>query len=369
MQDTKPPFRADHVGSLLRTATLRKAREKRASGEISAAALSEVEDREIEYVIRKQEDVGLKSITDGEFRRTSWNYDFLERLEGVESYTGRRKIKFDAQGPQPRAILLRVVGKLGGYTPHPMIEHFKFLKAHTKQAPKVTIPSPSSLHFRYGRDAVPESIYPAMEDFYRDLGRSYAKTVRAFADAGCRYLQLDEVNFAYLCDPALREMVAARGEDPATLPAIYAGMINAAISDIPPDMTITMHLCRGNFRSSFVASGGYEPVAETLFNAINVHGYFMEYDSDRAGGFEPLRFVPKGKRVVLGLVTTKSGDLESRDDIKRRIDEAAKHIALDQLCLSPQCGFASTEEGNVLSEAEQWAKLRMIVEIAEEVWR
>jgi 5-methyltetrahydropteroyltriglutamate--homocysteine methyltransferase len=268
MQDTKPPFRADHVGSLLRTATLKKAREKRANGEISAAALSEVEDREIDNVIRGQEDVGLKSITDGEFRRTSWNYDFLERLEGVESYTGERKIKFDAQGPQPRAILLRVVGKLDGYTPHPMIEHFKFLKAHAKQAPKVTIPSPSSLHFRYGRDAVPESIYPAMEDFYRDLGRSYAKTVRAFADAGCRYLQLDEVNFAYLCDPALRETVIARGEDPATLPAIYAGMINAAISDIPPDMTITMHLCRGNFRSSFVASGGYEPVAETLFNAI-----------------------------------------------------------------------------------------------------
>ena len=265
-------------------------------------------------------------------------------------------------------MLLRVVGNLGGYAPHPMIEHFKFLKAHTKQTPKVTIPSPSSLHFRYGRDAVPESIYPAMEDFYRDLGRSYAKVVRAFADAGCRYLQLDEVNLAYLCDPSLRELIIARGEDPATLPAIYAGMINAAISDIPPDMTITMHLCRGNFRSSFVASGGYEPVAETLFNAINVHGYFMEYDNDRAGGFEPLRFVPKGKRVVLGLVTTKSGDLESRDDIKRRIDEAAKHIALDQLCLSPQCGFASTEEGNVLSEAEQWAKLRMIVEIAEEVW-
>ena len=368
MQDTKPPFRADHVGSLLRTATLKEAREKRARGEISAVALSEVEDREIEHIIRRQEEVGLKSITDGEFRRTSWNYDFLERLEGVESYTGERKIKFNAQGPQPRAVLLRVVGNLGGYAPHPMIEHFKFLKAHTKQTPKVTIPSPSSLHFRYGRDAVPESIYPAMEDFYRDLGRSYAKVVRAFADAGCRYLQLDEVNLAYLCDPSLRELVIARGEDPATLPAIYAGMINAAISDIPPDMTITMHLCRGNFRSSFVASGGYEPVAETLFNAINVHGYFMEYDNDRAGGFEPLRFVPKGKRVVLGLVTTKSGDLESRDDIRRRIDEAAKHIALDQLCLSPQCGFASTEEGNVLSEAEQWAKLRMIVEIAEEVW-
>ena len=368
MQDTKPPFRADDVGSLLRTATLKEARERRARGEISATALTEVEDREIEQVIRRQEEVGLEFITDGEFRRTSWNYDFLERLEGVESYAGERKIKFNAQGPQPRAVLLRVVGKLGGYAPHPMIEHFKFLKAHTKQTPKVTIPSPSSLHFRYGRDAVPESIYPAMEDFYRDLGRSYAKVVRAFADAGCRYLQLDEVNLAYLCDPSLRELIIARGEDPATLPAIYAGMINAAISDAPPDMTLTMHLCRGNFRSSFVASGGYEPVAETLFNAINVHGYFMEYDNDRAGGFEPLRFVPKGKRVVLGLVTTKSGDLESRDDIKRRIDEAAKHIALDQLCLSPQCGFASTEEGNVLSEAEQWAKLRMIVEIAEEVW-
>ena len=368
MQHTKPPFRADHVGSLLRTATLKEARERRARGEISATALSEVEDREIEHIIRRQEEVGLKSITDGEFRRTSWNYDFLERLEGVESYTGERKIKFNDQGPQPRAVLLRVVGKLGGYAPHPMIEHFKFLKTHTKQTPKVTIPSPSSLHFRYGRDAVPESIYPAMEDFYRDLGRSYAKVVRAFADAGCRYLQFDEVNLAYLCDPSLRELIVARGEDPATLPAIYAGMINAAISDIPPDMTITMHLCRGNFRSSFVASGGYEPVAETLFNAINVHGYFMEYDNDRAGGFEPLRFVPKGKRVVLGLVTTKSGDLESRDDIRRRIGEAAKHIALDQLCLSPQCGFASTEEGNVLSEAEQWAKLRMIVEIAEEVW-
>jgi 5-methyltetrahydropteroyltriglutamate--homocysteine methyltransferase len=207
-----------------------------------------------------------------------------------------------------------------------------------------------------------------MENFYRDLGRSYVKVVRAFADAGCRYLQLDEVNLAYLCDPSLREHVVARGEDPATLPAIYAGMINAAIADIPPDMTITMHLCRGNFRSSFVASGGYEPVAETLFNAINVHGYFMEYDSDRAGGFEPLRHVPKGKKVVLGLVTSKSGKLESRDEIKRRIDQAAKHVALDQLCLSPQCGFASTEEGNVLSEDEQWAKLRTIVAIAEEVW-
>jgi 5-methyltetrahydropteroyltriglutamate--homocysteine methyltransferase len=368
MSCTKPPFRADHVGSLLRPVTLKAAREQRARGEISAEALEDVEDREIENVIRRQQEVGLKSITDGEFRRVSWNYDFLERLDGVESYAGERKIKFAGSGPQPRSILLRVIGKLGGYTPHPMIEHFKFLKAHTGQTPKVTIPSPSSLHFRYGRDAVPEAIYPAMEDFYRDLGHSYRKVVRAFADAGCRYLQFDEVNLAYLCDPSLRGQINARGEDPAALPDVYAGMINAAIADIPADMTITMHLCRGNFRSSFVASGGYEPVAEALFNAVKVHGYFMEYDSERAGGFEPLRFVPKGKMVVLGLVTSKSGALESRDELRRRIEQAAKYVALDQLCLSPQCGFASTEEGNVLSEDEQWAKLRTIVEIAEEVW-
>ena len=364
----KPPFRADHVGGLLRTAHLREAREKRVRGEMTAEALKAVEDREIEGAIRKQEGVGLKAVTDGEYRRTSWNYDFFERLQGVESYPGERKIKFNAQGPQPRPMLLRVVGKLGGYTPHPMVEHFKFLRAHAQAMPKMTIPSPSSLHFRYGRDAVPESIYPTMEEFYRDLGESYRKAVRAFADAGCRYLQLDEVNLAYLCDPSLRDYVVARGEDPAALPSVYAGLINAAISDIPSDMTITMHLCRGNFRSSFVASGGYEPVAEVLFNNINVHGYFMEYDSDRAGGFEPLHFVPKGKMVVLGLVTSKSGTLESRDEIKRRIEQAATHVPLDQLCLSPQCGFASTEEGNVLSADEQWAKLRLIVEIAEEVW-
>jgi len=367
-QRTKPPFRADHVGSLLRTAPLKEAREKRKSGEISAPALQEIEDREIAQLIRKQEEVGLKSITDGEYRRISWNYDFLENLDNVESYVGERKIKFAATGPQPRPILLRVIGKLGGYKPHPMIEHFKFLKEHTRRTPKLTIPSPSSLHFRYGRDAVPETIYPSMEDFYRDLGQTYRKAVHAFADAGCRYLQLDEVNLAYLCDPALRKVASDRGEDPAALPGIYAGMINAAIADIPPDMTITMHLCRGNFRSSFVASGGYEPVADTLFNKINVHGYFMEYDTERAGGFEPLRFVPKNKTVVLGLVTTKSGTLENKDDIKRRIEQAAKFVSLDQLCLSPQCGFASTEEGNALAEEEQWAKLRMIVEIANEVW-
>jgi len=366
MPRSKPPFRADHVGSLLRPAALKEARAKRERGEISADALKAIEDREIENVIKKQEAVGLWSVTDGEFRRAFWNYDFLGKLDGVEAYLGERKIKF--QGPQPKPMILRVTGKLGAYSPHPMIEHFRFVAAHTKAAPKMTIPSPSSLHFRYGRDAVPETVYPAMDDFYRDLGESYRKAVRAFADAGCRYLQLDEVNFTYLCDPKLRQFVANRGDDPERLPHVYAAMINRAISDIPADMTIAMHLCRGNFQSTFVASGGYEPVAEILFNAIKVDGYFMEYDSERAGGFEPLRFVPKGKMVVLGLVTSKSGKLESKDALKRRIDQAATFIDLDQLCLSPQCGFASTEEGNILAEDEQWAKLAMVVEVADEVW-
>jgi methionine synthase II (cobalamin-independent) len=366
MLRTKPPFRADHVGSLLRSAALKDARAQRERGEIGADALKAIEDREIDALIKRQEAVGLQSITDGEYRRASWQTDFLTALDGVESYVGERTFKF--KGPQPRPILLRINKKLGGYAPHPMIEHFKFVQSHTRATPKMTIPSPSTLHFRYGRDAVPESIYPSMDDFYRDLGTAYRKVVHAFADAGCRYLQLDEVNFTYLCDPELRKQVAARGDDPERLPQVYAQMINAAIADIPADMTISMHLCRGNFRSTFVASGGYEPVAEILFNTINVRGYFMEYDTERAGGFEPLRLVPKGKTVVLGLVTTKTGALESRDELRRRIDAAAKFIGIDQLCLSPQCGFASTEEGNLLAEEEQWAKLRMIVDLGQEVW-
>jgi 5-methyltetrahydropteroyltriglutamate--homocysteine methyltransferase len=365
MMRTAPPFRADHVGSLLRTAGLKEARAKREHGKIDAATLKTVEDAEIVTLIGKQEAVGLASITDGEYRRASWQTDFLVGLDGVESYHGERKFKF--QGAQPRPILLRLKGPLK-FSGHPMVEHFKFVAAHTTRTPKMTIPSPSTLHFRYGREAVPEAIYPTMDAFYRDLGATYGRVVRAFADAGCRYLQLDEVNLAYLCDPALRAQVRDRGDDPATLPAVYAGMINAAIADIPADMTITMHLCRGNFRSTYVAAGGYEPIAEMLFNTIGVHGYFMEYDTARAGGFEPLRFVPKGKTVVLGLVTSKSGTLESRDEIKRRIEEAAKFVDIDQLCLSPQCGFASTEDGNVLAEEEQWAKLAMIVELAKEIW-
>jgi 5-methyltetrahydropteroyltriglutamate--homocysteine methyltransferase len=366
MQRTKPPFRADHVGSLLRPAALKEARAKHERGEIGDEALKAAEDEAIAEVIRKQEAVGLKAVTDGEFRRASWQTDFLVALDGVESYYGERKMLF--RGPQPRPILLRLKHKLGAFHGHPMLEHYKFVAGHAKVAAKMTIPSPSTLHFRYGRDAVPTSIYPEMDDFYHDLGETYAKVVRAFADAGCRYLQLDEVNLAYLCDPALREQVRSRGDDPDRLPQIYAEMINAAIRDIPADMVITMHLCRGNFRSSFVASGGYDPVAEILFDAIKVHGYFMEYDSERAGSFKALRLVPGNKSVVLGLVTSKSGMLESKDTIKRRIEAATEFIGIEQLCLSPQCGFASTEEGNILGEDEQWAKLRMIVEVAEEVW-
>jgi 5-methyltetrahydropteroyltriglutamate--homocysteine methyltransferase len=366
MQRTKPPFRADHVGSLLRSAALKEARARREANQITAEQLKAVEDREIGAIIRKQESVGMRSITDGEYRRAFWNYDFLGLLPGVEAYLGERKIAF--QGKQPRPMMLRVTGRLGSFTGHPMIEHFKFVQSQTGQTAKMTIPSPSSLHFRYGRSAVPEAIYPDMEAFYNDLGATYRKAVRAFADAGCRYIQLDEVNFTYLCDPKLRAQVTERGDDPNKMPHDYAKMINAAISDVPSDMTTAMHLCRGNFQSTFVASGGYEPVAEILFNEVKIQAYFMEYDTDRAGGFEPLRFVPKGKTVVLGLVTSKSGTLESKDALKRRIDEAAKYIPLDQLCLSPQCGFASTEEGNILAEDEQWAKLRMIVELADEVW-
>jgi methionine synthase II (cobalamin-independent) len=366
MNRSTPPFRADHVGSLLRSPALKEARAQRARGEITAEQLTAIEDREIEALIRKQEAVGLKAVTDGENRRRSWQTDFLERLPGIESYAGERKFKF--QGIQPKQVLIRVTDKLGAFDGHPMIEHFNFLKHHTRAVPKMTIPSPSAVHFRHGREGVPQTLYPDINDFYRDLGATYRKAVRGFADAGCRYLQLDEVNLTYLCDPKQRQIVIDRGEDPDTLPSAYAAMINAAISDIPDDMVISMHLCRGNFRSTFIASGGYEPVAEVLFNTINVHGYFMEFDSERAGGFEPLRFVPKGKLVVLGLVTSKFGALESKDLIKRRIDQAAKFVPLDQLCLSPQCGFASSEEGNVVAEEEQWAKLRMIVEVADEVW-
>ena len=366
MTRTTPPFRADHVGSLLRPSSLKEARARRERGEISAAHLRTVENAAIESIIVRQGDIGLRSATDGEFRRAMWHFDFLEHLDGVESFRSDHGIAFKG-GMETQAKGLRVTAKLG-FSTHPMIEHFRFLRDRTSVTPKMTIPSPSVLHFRGGRRAVNPDVYPDMEEFYRDLALAYRGAVQAFADAGCRYLQFDEVNLAYLCDPEQRQLLRARGEDPDRLPGIYANMINIAIRDRPANMTVTMHLCRGNFRSSWIAQGGYEPVAEMLFNQIGVNGYFMEFDTDRAGGFEPLRFVPGDKAVVLGLVTSKAGTLESATALERRIGEAAKYVDLQQLCLSPQCGFASTEEGNVLSEEEQWAKLARIVEVARKVW-
>ncbi|MEO8049093.1 MAG: 5-methyltetrahydropteroyltriglutamate--homocysteine S-methyltransferase [Acidobacteriota bacterium] len=361
-----PPFRADHVGSLLRTPLLKDARARHERGEISDAYLRAVEDAAIEQAIVRQAEIGLRSATDGEFRRAMWHFDFLENLDGVESFRADHGIAFKG-GIETQAKGLRVTGKIG-FSTHPMVDHFRFLRDHTRAIPKMTIPSPSVLHFRGGRRAVNSEVYPKMDEFYRDLGLAYRDAVQTFAHAGCRYLQLDEVNLAYLCDPEQRQILRDRGDNPDDLPRIYADMINAAIASRPPDMTITMHLCRGNFRSSWIAQGGYEPVAELLFNRIGVDGYFMEFDTERAGGFEPLRFVPKGKTVVLGLVTSKAGALESVEDLERRIAHAAKYVPLDQLCLSPQCGFASTEEGNSLTEDEQWAKLARIVEVSRKVW-
>jgi 5-methyltetrahydropteroyltriglutamate--homocysteine methyltransferase len=367
MQRQKPPFRADEVGSLLRSAPIKDARAKRDRGSITADQLREVEDREIEKIIKKQEEVGLKLATDGEFRRSWWHFDFFWGLTGCERLVLDHGIKFHGVETKPEAV--RIVGKLDFPLNHPMLDHFRFMKAHARVTPKMCIPSPPVLHFRLPKDGIPRNVYPDMDGFFDDLGQTYKKAVKAFYDAGCRYLQFDDTIWAYLCSPG--EMAAARERMPWVdeLPKIYQGVINAALADKPADMTITTHVCRGNFRSTWVSEGGYEPVAERLLAGVNYDGYFLEYDSERAGGFEPLRFLPKGKKaVVLGLVTSKSGILENKDDIKRRIEEATQYVALEQCCLSPQCGFASTEEGNILAEEQQWAKLRMIVELAEEVW-
>jgi 5-methyltetrahydropteroyltriglutamate--homocysteine methyltransferase len=353
------------VGSLLRPAPLKAAREKRAKGEIGAAELKAVEDREIERLIKKQEEVGLQAVTDGEFRRSWWHLDFLWGLDGVERHVMDTGIAF--AGVTTRNEGVRVTGKLG-FSGHPMIEHFKFVQAHTKRTPKITIPAPSAIYGRPVMTPIDKAVYPELDRFFADLGQAYRKAVRAFADAGCRYLQLDEVFIAMLCDPKYRAQMTARGDDPERLGELYGDLINTAMADIPSDMTITMHLCRGNYKSTFMGTGGYEAVQEILFSKIKVHGYFMEYDDPRSGGFEPLRMLPKGKLVVLGIMTTKSGKLESKDELKRRIEQAAKYASLDQLCISGQCGFASTEEGNLLSEDEQWAKLRRLVEVADEVW-
>jgi 5-methyltetrahydropteroyltriglutamate--homocysteine methyltransferase len=366
MQRTKPPFRADQVGSILRTAPLKQARAQREKGEITAGQLKEVENREIEKIIKKQEEIGLQVATDGEYRRAWWHFDFFGMLDGVQIYELGHGIQF--QGVQTKAQSIRVTGKIG-FSNHPMLEHFKFLKSHTRVTPKMTIPSPNVFHFRLEPDAVSKQFYADRSAIFDDLAKAYRQAVRAFYDAGCRYLQFDDTAWAYLCSQEELKKAKARGLNADRLAEDYMRMTNQALEGKPADMVISTHICRGNFRSTWIAEGGYEPVAERLFGGVNFDGYFLEYDTARAGGFEPLRFVPKGNKiVVLGLVTSKSGTLEKKDDIKRRIKEAEKYVNLDQLCLSPQCGFASTEEGNVLAENEQWAKLKMIVDLSREVW-
>ncbi len=366
---TSPPFRADQVGSLLRPPALLAARAKRERNEIAPEEFTKIEDQAVRDIVRLQEEIGFKAATDGEFRRGSWHRDFLASFANVKIVQPTVKMRFhtekgDIERTPPG---LQVAGKLARTKPI-FVEHFKFLKSVARAVPKITIPSPSNMHFRGGRAAIDSKAYPDMEGFYADLARVFSEEVRDLGDAGCRYLQIDEVNFAYLCDPTLRAEVEALGENPKTLPHTYAKLINQSIATRPKDMAVCMHLCRGNARSAWIAEGGYEPVAETLFNEIDVTGYFLEFDSPRAGGFEPLRFVPKGKTVVLGLVTTKSGQLESKDELKRRIDQAAKHIPLEQLALSPQCGFSSTVEGNLITIEEEIQKLRLVVETAREVW-
>jgi 5-methyltetrahydropteroyltriglutamate--homocysteine methyltransferase len=363
-----PPFKADQVGSLLRPAHLLAAREKRKRGEITAADLRRIEDDAIRDVVAMQERIGMQSITDGEFRRGLWHMDFVCDFANVQQAPGI-PIKFHSEEGEiewaPPGV--RITGKLS--RPHPIfVDDFKFLRSITKGTPKITIPSPSVLHFRGGRKAIDTTAYPDMDGFYADLARVYSEEIRDLVDAGCRYLQIDEVNMAFLCDPNLREFARSLGEDPDRLPHTYATLVNEATAARHKEMTVCMHLCRGNARSHWVADGGYEPVAEVLFNEFDVDGYFLEYDSSRAGDFSPLRFVPKGKTVVLGLVTTKKGALEKKDDIKRRIDEASKFVPIEQLALSPQCGFASNAEGNALTFDQEQAKLQLIVEISRDVW-
>ena len=372
MQRAKPPFRADHVGSLIRPDALIAAREAADKGAMADAELTRVQQSAIRDVVRLQQDAGLKVATDGEYNRFSWQRDFLLKICNVKPMASRLTVRFhSAAGTRDHAPpSLQVVGKLSLPDGGIFVDDFKFLKSIVSAGatPKLTIPSPTIVHFRGGREAIDARAYPQMEEFYDDLAAVYRAEIRALADAGCRYLQIDEVNLAYLCDPELRRQVANIGEDPDTLPKTYAKLLNAAIAGRPSDMTICMHLCRGNFAGAWIAEGGYEPISELLFNEIGVDGYFLEYDSPRAGGFAPLRFLPKGKTAVLGLVTTKSPKMESKDELKGRIEEASRHAPLEQLALSPQCGFSSGIGGNAMTVANEVAKLNLVVETARDVW-
>jgi 5-methyltetrahydropteroyltriglutamate--homocysteine methyltransferase len=368
---TTPPFRADHVGSLLRPPELLRAREDAAAGRLDADALRAVEDDAIRGAVRLQRDVGLQAVTDGEFRRTSWHMDFIYGLDGISTADDKVKVSFhNEEGDlEFMAAALHVDGRLG-VTETIFGDAFTFLRECADGAvPKLTIPSPSMVHWRGGRAAIDEGVYPDLDGFWADLTAAYREEVRRLGELGCTYLQLDDTSLAYLNDPDQRRYVESIGGDPDGQHVEYIRRINEALADRPAGMAVTTHMCRGNFRSSWVAVGGYDHVAEALFHELDVDGYFMEWDDERSGGFEPLRLLPAGpKQVVLGLVTTKRGALESKDDLKRRIEEASRYVSLDQLCLSPQCGFSSTVEGNTLSRDEQHAKLALVVEVADEVW-
>jgi len=361
------PYRADIVGSFLRPDSIKHARQQFAEGAIDAQTLRAVEDEAILHVVQHQCDCGLNVVTDGEFRRAWWHFDFFDGLQGVERYDSDQGIQFN--GVQTKAHGVRVTGKLG-FGSHPMLDDFRYLKSISGDAqPKMTIPSPSVLHFRGGRKDIDAKVYPDLADYFDDLATTWRDAIRAFYDAGCRYLQLDDTVWAYLCSDEQRQQVRERGDNPDELAKTYARVLNKALEGKPDDLTIGLHVCRGNFRSTWISSGGYEPVAEVLFGSVNVDAFFLEYDNDRSGDFAPLRFVRPGKQqVVLGLITTKNGELENPEGVKARLAEAAQYVAKEQICLSPQCGFASTEEGNSLTEAQQWQKVRLVTEIAADVW-
>jgi len=365
---TVPPFRADHVGSFLRPGFLLEAREKFRNGEIDRPKLREAEDQAIKAIVRFQEDVGLRGITDGEFRRTYFHIDFLTQLEGVETKGGINVSFHSNAGNVDFAPPVMQVTSKVRHAKEIQLADFQFLKSATTKTPKVTIPSPTMLHFRGGRHAISRDAYPDLDAFYADVAAAYRDEIASLARAGCRYLQLDDTNLAYLCDEKMREGARARGDDPNELPRRYAALINDAIRDRPRDMTVCVHLCRGNFKSAWAAEGGYEPVAEVLFNELRVDGYFLEYDDARSGDFAPLRFLPKDKIVVLGLVSTKLDRMETKGEILHRIDEAAKFAPVEQFCVSPQCGFSSTVHGNDIHVETQAQKLRLCVEVANEVW-
>jgi 5-methyltetrahydropteroyltriglutamate--homocysteine methyltransferase len=362
-----PPFRADVVGSYLRPPALKEARAAFSAGTLTADELRTAEDAAVRYTVSRQCACGLKVVTDGEFRRSWWHFDFFEGIDGVEGYVADHGIQFQGVQSQPKG--LRVTGRLK-FGDHPMLEHFRFLDRLGHGAcSKMTLPSPSVLHFRGGRKAISTAVYPDMKGFWDDLAQVYRDAISAFYAAGCRYLQLDDTVWAYLCSDEQRQQVRDRGEDPDELARIYADALNRALAGKPADLTVGLHVCRGNFRSTWISSGGYEPVAELLFGSVQVDAFFLEYDNDRSGDFRPLRFIRRGaQQVVLGLVTTKTGALEDKALIKARIAEAATFVPLEQLCLSTQCGFSSTEDGNLLTEGDQEAKLRLVVEVASEVW-